>query len=332
MGTRIFSHFLQWIALLSVAFLLGSSFAYAQEEGLDAPDEFPDVEAALFEAAAEGEDIATTASETVELKDLSVHVATREIVETEYVKSGATDTVQNIKDISVQMGVFGYLLLLLLVFVAFLVREKGEYAKKVTFTLMVLVTVIPSLYFIFSTIYVNLISETRGPVHWHADFQIHACGVEYFPPEPEGRLENKTGTPVLHQHVDKRLHVEGVLVNKMDGSFRNFFRVQGGELNERFFTIPHRDGFTTFTNGDRCPDGSRGVWNVFLYKTDKEAETISVSKLEDYADYVPSPYIEVPPGDCLIFEFGPETETTDKICEFYLVDIQNNEYTPTWVQ
>ena len=208
-------------------------------------------------------------------------------------------SVEGIHEISIQMSVFGFLILLLLVSIAFLV--KNPYGKKFIFSSMVFVIVVPSVFFIASTIYINVISETKGPVHWHTDFEIYACGEELPPPESDGKLSNKTGTPVLHQHVDKRVHVEGVLIDVLDASFQQFVEVQGGELTNSTFKVPTGDGFKQFTNGDACPDGKPGEWNVFMYRTNVEEDTVTKTKLDDYVNYVPAPHIEVPPGDCLIF-------------------------------
>lgn len=247
--------------------------------------------------------------------------------------SESTVSVKQVKDISVQLAVFGFLLLMLLICIAFIVRDRNsEYGKKLTFWSMVFVIVVPTLFFLVSTIFVNVISDTKGPVHWHADFRIYHCGVEYEPPEPPHRLSNKTGTPEVHQHEDKRLHIEGVLVDVQEGSLANFFGVQGGKLTENAFLVPHKGGHTWHRNGDECPNGEEGEWNVFLYKTDSETMEVTKEKMDmvDVPDYVLSPYINVPPGDCIIFAFGPEIDDTDYICNFYQVNINKGEIFPTW--
>ena len=37
-------------------------------------------------------------------------------------------------------------------------------------------------------------------------------------------------------------------------------------------------------------------------------------KIDDFEEYIISPYSNIPPGDCIIIEFGPEKQLTDKIC------------------
>lgn len=239
---------------------------------------------------------------------------------------------EEVRNISIQLGVFGFLLLLLLIQIAFLYRGGGPYSKKLLFSLIVLVVVLPSLYFFISTVYINIVAQTRGPVHWHADFRIYACGEELEPPVPASSFSNKTGTPVLHQHSDKRMHVEGVVVDERDVDMKRFFEVQGGAMSQRSITVPTAEGLKTYTNGDSCPDGTTGVWSVFLYKTDIETNTISKTKLIDFPNYILSPYSYVPPGDCLIYNFGPNIEDTDKICDFYQIAIDKGEFTPLWTQ
>ncbi|MBI2142977.1 hypothetical protein HYU20_01395, partial [Candidatus Woesearchaeota archaeon] len=42
-----------------------------------------------------------------------------------------------------------------------------------------------------------------------------------------------------------------------------------------------------------------------------------------YEDYVPSPFGNVPPGDCIIFEFGSAVkEKTERMCESYEVALK----------
>ncbi len=304
-------------------------FTFAQEDF-----EAPEVEAVLFEGESEGVSEDGNPGETSpeqELLDFSLsHTEERPLIEDNYYPSEDFFSVEGIHHISVQFAVFGFLLLLLLMMFAFLV--KSPYGKKFIFSSMVFVIVVPSLFFVTSTVYINVISDTGGPVHWHTDFRIFACGEELPPPEPKHRLSNKTGTPVLHQHEDKRVHVEGVLIDMLDASFQNFVRVQGGELTTDTFKVPTGEGYREFTNGDKCPDGKPGEWNVFIYSTNVEDNTVSKAVLEDYINYVPAPYIEVPPGDCLIFEFGPRQTDTDKICNFYQLEINKGNLTPTWNQ
>lgn len=236
-----------------------------------------------------------------------------------------TVSVGAIRNISVQFAVFGFLFLLLLVCVAFLTQHSGNYVKKIVYVLMVLVISLPTLFFVISTIYMNAISVTGGPVHWHADFKIYVCGEEIEPPKPPHFLSNKTGTPDLHEHVDKRLHVEGVVIERDDVSLANFFKVQGGELTDISFSIPTASGIKVVKNGDVCQNDLPGTWNVFLYQTDVANNTVTQTKMGTWADYVLSPHELVPPGDCIIFDFGQPHATTEQICDFYAIELEKGK-------
>ncbi len=213
----------------------------------------------------------------------------------------------------------------LLLLIAILAKNASDELKKLLFALMITAIVGPTVYFIGSTVYLNLNSLANGPVHWHADFEIMACGEELSPPTPTGFLSNKTGTPVLHQHADKRYHVEGVVLDLEEVALDRFFEVQGGLLTNDVFRVPTGSGFVTHYNGDTCPNGEKGMWQAFLYKVDEATHTATQIKLADYAHYTPSPHELVPPGDCIIFEFGPERTYTDRLCNFHQIAVNKGE-------
>lgn len=212
-----------------------------------------------------------------------------------------------------------------LILIAIFAKNASNEFKKLLFALLVTAIVGPTIYFIGSTINLNLSSIANGPVHWHADFEIIACGEELPPPNAPHKLSNKTGTPVLHQHVDKRYHVEGVVLDLEEVALDRFFEVQGGALTENTFRVPTGDTIKTYSNGDACPSGEQGSWNVFLYKVDEATHTATQTKLADYARYTPSAHELVPPGDCIIFEFGPERAYTDRLCNFHQIAVNKGE-------
>lgn len=184
-------------------------------------------------------------------------------------------------------------------------NKMNDKTKKIFFILIVLPIVISTLYITGHTVYLNVVSETGGPVHWHADFEIWVCGEEVKLPPPESILDNKVGNAVLHHHNDNRIHVEGILIKKQDADLSQFFKTIGGSLTSTSIGIPKEDkSVETFTNGDLC-NGEPGKLKVYVN-----------GKLnQDMEEYVLSPYEQVPPGDCIIIDFSPgESETTDKIC------------------
>ncbi len=181
-------------------------------------------------------------------------------------------------------------------------------------------------YMAISTIYINVISSSGGPVHWHADFGIYHCGNSVDLEDPTG-LSNRIGTPVLHEHGDDRIHVEGVVLDSHHVNLSEFFRVIGGYMTTEEIKIPTDEGTLAVQNGNLCPDNKAGTWQVFVYQTNPETKEIRQYKLPDFPNYQLSPFGVVPPADCIIFEFSSETkDKTDKICNFYQIEINKGTY------
>lgn len=206
-------------------------------------------------------------------------------------------------------------------------KEKSERMKMLLFWSITLPIILATAYSAGSTIYLNLISETKGPVHWHADFEIWNCGKKIDLIEPTG-FSNRVGTPVFHEHGDDRVHVEGVVVELKDVDLHAFFGTVGGQLEKDSLYVPMNDGYVQMSNGDSC-NGQEGKLQAFLYKTKNPDETkdwiFEQQKLDNFENYVLSPYSNVPPGDCIIIEFGAEKEKTDKICETYKIAVDRGD-------
>jgi len=227
-----------------------------------------------------------------------------------------------LRELNIQIAVVAGILLVVLVIIALFNEQANERVKKFIFWPMVAVIALSTLFFLGATLYTNFTSLTKGPVHWHADFQIIACGQQIEPLNASG-ISNKIGSNLLHEHEDRRIHIEGVVMQKGDVTLKNFFAVQGGTLLERSFAIPTNEGLSRYANGDQCANGEIGKWQLFVYRT---KESIArQEKLEDFVNYVPSPHTTVPPGDCIIFEFGPEKTQTDALCEFYQLEVNKNK-------
>ena len=164
-------------------------------------------------------------------------------------------------------------------------------------------------------------SVTDGPVHFHADFQIWNCGKEVDLINPTG-WDNKVGTPLLHEHNDNRIHVEGPVLDYKDISLGNFFKVVGGFLTDTVLNVPTNSGVVTMQSGNMC-DGEVGFLQVFVYRTTDK--TFSQEKITDGANYVLSSHSSIPPGDCIIIEFDKEKVQTDRICTFYQIAKEKGE-------
>src|SRR3989344_9369237 len=94
-------------------------------------------------------------------------------------------------------------------------------------------------------------SETKGPVHWHADYEIWSCGKQLDLKDPEG-MANRVGTRLFHEHGDKRMHAEGIIEDIRDVDLHNFFNFIDGFLSENSFSVPTNDGLFSVKDGEFC--------------------------------------------------------------------------------
>lgn len=210
-----------------------------------------------------------------------------------------------------------------LVVTALALKPTNEVFKNFLFWPIVIVVSLATITMTAATIYLNAVSYSKGPAHWHADFELWACGQEHELVDPRG-FSNKVGTSVLHEHNDKRIHLEGVVVSLSDASLGNFFRTIGGELSNDTITLPTNEGVFHRHNGDRC-DTQPGEVQVFAFKTDHGK--IIQEKLSDPANFVYLPHSKVPPGNCIIVEFDTPKKQTDKLCRSYRVEIERGKAT-----
>ena len=176
---------------------------------------------------------------------------------------------------------FGILVLVMLLFS----KAMNDIIKRAVYILLVIVVSLVTIYLIAATLHLNTISETKGPVHWHADFEIWACGKEIKIAEPKG-LSNKQGTELVHSHNDNRIHVEGVLLDKEEASLGAFFHAVSGDISSDGFLVPANDGLAFYRNGFEC-NGQPGRLYVF----------VNGKLIGSPSNYVISPYEKVPPGD-----------------------------------
>lgn len=218
---------------------------------------------------------------------------------------------------SLYMLAFGVISLAVLATIALKAKKLSEEGKKLVFLAIVLVTLLPTLIMAGSTVYVNTISSSGGPVHWHADIDIFTCGKEVNLKDPKG-LSNKIGTATLHEHNDKRIHLEGVVLTPPDASLGNFFHVIGGSLSQDTLSVPSNEGLLTVKNGDICEGRGTGEVQVFVYRADKD-NYYSQEKVANPQAYIMSPYSSVPAGDCVVVEFDTPKDRTDRMCRSYQV-------------
>lgn len=269
-----------------------------------------------------------------------------------FLQFAATDLEESINQLSVTTVLIASVLLILLVGAAMrVVKHKKKFLMLPTFLAIVIVVSGTTLTISGATVYLNIKSATGGPVHWHADFEIWACGNELELRDPVGFLSNKIGTATYHEHNDKRIHLEGVPVSlPHDASLGKFMEVVGGEISKNTMVVPlneddlYEDGknevdgdgdaalypeqlepflntqkegkVASFINGQTCGDETSEV-QVFVYNYNAKDKTYTQTKLDDPANYAISAQSEVPAGDCVVFEFGPSKDRTSKLCKQY---------------
>lgn len=261
------------------------------------------------------------------------------------------DLEKTISDISTTAVIGGSIALIVLIIIAIAFNTRMPKIKPFLFGLILLIVVGTTLTISGSTVYLNVKSATGGPVHWHADIEFWACDNELELRDPRGALSNKIGTPTLHEHNDKRIHLEGVPVTLPDdASLGKFMTVVGGEVNENSLVVPLNDAkyfedhpdeldgdgqaapvpediqpyivsgndgkYAKFVSGQTCGDQPAEV-QVFAYRYDDKTKTYTQIKVEHPEHFEISHHSEVPPGDCVVFEFSPAKERTDKLCQQY---------------
>lgn len=231
-----------------------------------------------------------------------------------------------LKSRAMSVIIISSILVTALVILAIISKQKLRNHKKMLFSLMLIPIIVATIYTAGTTIYLNHISVTSGPVHWHADFEIWNCGEKLDVLDPHG-LSNRIGTPVFHHHNDLRMHVEGVVLDLADVTLKHFFEVLRGNLDEISLTVLTDKGLVRMQEGDLC-HGSAGKVQIFVYETtnpEEQENWIYAQRKIDDIFYVLSPYSQVPPGDCIIIEFDQEKEKTDKICTTYQAAIEQGE-------
>ncbi len=234
---------------------------------------------------------------------------------------------QLVVESSLQAVYVAAIALAILLFIAIILRNPSESSKRVLFWSIASIIVITTGLLIGMTAYLNQASVTKGPVHWHADFEIWACGTKQDLKDPEG-IANKIGTPTLHEHGDLRIHVEGVVVDYPDVNLGAFFRVIGGELTDKSLTIPTNSGTVNYISGQKCPgSGQAAELQVFAITADLQNRTYSQRQIANPDQYQFTQDSRVPPGDCLIIEFAQPSSRTNQLCQSYDVAKVTGELT-----
>ncbi len=270
------------------------------------------------------------------------------------------DLEQQIASLSINVVTGAAILLVLLVIATVLLRDRVPKLKPYLFGMLAATLILPTLFFAGSTIYLNVKSDSKGPVHWHAEVEFWACDSELELRNPSAFLSNKIGTSTYHEHDDKHIHLEGVVVRKAeDASLGKFMRVTGGSLSSNAIDVPLNENSATWlTQGEKLdgdPAGSLSInqlensfikhtqsgpvahlangsqcgtqtaqLQTFVYTFNKDKNTYTQKKIAKPEDYTISEESSLgPPADCVIFDFDTPKDRTDKLCEQYGIRDKN---------
>lgn len=148
-------------------------------------------------------------------------------------------------------------ILIVCTIVAALLKDRHKELRLPLFVIMAATLVVSTATLFGSTIYLNTRAESGGPVHWHTDIEFWACGTELNLRDPTGALSNKIGSATYHEHNDKRIHLEGVVVKKSeDAGIKKFMDLTGGKISHDQLTVPlNTDQSTWFANEGDQLDG-----------------------------------------------------------------------------
>ena len=232
-----------------------------------------------------------------------------------------------LRDNAYNVVILATLLLALCVGYAVLAKPRKERTKKIIFAGIAIVAVLSTLYLAASTVYLNTISPTGGPVHWHTDYEIWNCGTKLDLIDPTG-IDNRVGTWEVHEHNDDRMHIEGTVVDLEQGTFRHFFEIIGSTFSATGFTYPTTHGVETLPYAGSC-NGQRAELQAFLLRVtnpqDAKQWIYGQQKIPVSLETRMQPYSNVPPGDCLVIEFDTPKETTTHSCASYRAAMNRGE-------
>ncbi|MBM3282443.1 MAG: hypothetical protein FJY86_03850 [Candidatus Diapherotrites archaeon] len=219
--------------------------------------------------------------------------------------------------------------LILLVAYSIKTKPRKEKIKKILFWSIAILAVGSNLYLATVTVYTNMVSPTQGPVHWHTDYEVWNCGTQLDLIDPTG-IDNRVGTWEVHEHNDQRMHIEGTILYMEQASFHHFFEIVGGHVERNGITFPSVNGEVFLPTQGSC-NGQPATLQVFkVYVTnpaDAKKWEYTQEKLPypEGLDTIMAPYANVPPGDCLIIEYGPIHEKTERTCASYRAALNRGE-------
>lgn len=111
---------------------------------------------------------------------------------------------------------------------------------------------------------------SKGAVHWHASVKVFICGEEKLMPAPVG--ETHLGSPLLHTHADRLIHIEGTVWRPEDITLGRYMKEIGQNFKD--------DELLDKKNGDMC-NGTPGKVKLFVNGKENPSLTNQVAKDDD---------------------------------------------------
>lgn len=232
---------------------------------------------------------------------------------------GTNHLAADLTEWSLEVAVGALILDGIIVAYAIKAKPRKDKIKKLLFGSIIGVTLLTTLFLAGGTLYMNAVSPTGGPIHWHTDYEVWNCGTKLDLVDPTG-FSNKTGEPTVHEHDDDRMHVEGTILDMHEVTFHAFFEAVGGKIDKSGMRYPTNERVETMPLNGQC-NGQPAQLQGFLYRiTNPENAknwTYEQTKIQPPFDEIMAGYSGVPPGDCLIIEYGPVKGKTEHICSSY---------------
>ena len=202
-----------------------------------------------------------------------------------------------------------------------------------------------------ATVVLHSQSVSLGRQHRQANIEFWVCGTEISPLSRRHGLINKLGdSSFYYRSVDKQLTRSGyVLTESADASLGAFFQATGGSIqsdnmvlplssNEADWLMPaqwqdgdpqgnmtteflqryvqsSRQSWLELSDGLRCPDGSSGKLQLFVYEINHDDQTYQQRKVERPDNFIIEQASRNNPSQCLIIEFSESKERTNKLCQ-----------------
>lgn len=174
------------------------------------------------------------------------------------------DLEQQIISLAMKTVLVASVALIVLILLASATRKQSPKFKLPLFVLIAITMLGSTAILIGGTVYLNVKSDSGGPVHWHADIEFWSCGAELDLRNPTGFLSNKIGSATYHEHNDKRIHLEGVVVDeKIDASLGKFMQLTGGYITASSIAIPLGSDKSDWFANEKQIDGDQQSPNNF---------------------------------------------------------------------